>query len=81
VSVRCVGKHKITLLLRFIKSGSYEVLYLARFNSWVMGILLPWGVKSTYPGGRVVCSRLIAGIVGSNPAEGIDFGLLCVLCR
>jgi hypothetical protein len=27
-----------------------------------------------------VCSRLIAGIVGSNPAEGMDVCLLCFLC-
>ena len=57
------------------------MLYLARFNSWVTRIILPRRVTSAYPGGRVVCNRLIAGTAGSNPAEGIDVGLLCVLCR
>jgi hypothetical protein len=80
VSVSCVGKHKITSL-RFIKAGSYEVLYLAKFSSWVTSIILPRRVTSAYPGARVVCSRLVAGITGSNPAEGIDVGLLFVLCR
>jgi hypothetical protein len=27
-----------------------------------------------------VCSSSIVGIAGSNPAEGIDFCLLCLLC-
>ena len=27
-----------------------------------------------------VCSRLVAGIVGSNPAEGTDVRLMCFLC-
>jgi hypothetical protein len=27
-----------------------------------------------------VCSRLIAGIAGLNPAEGMDARLLCLLC-
>jgi hypothetical protein len=27
-----------------------------------------------------VCSRLIAGIAGSNPAEGMDVRLLCLMC-
>ena len=27
-----------------------------------------------------VCGRSLAGIVGSNPAEGMDVCLLCVLC-
>jgi hypothetical protein len=32
------------------------------------------------PGGRVVCgSRLIIRIVGSNPADGFYFILLCVV--
>jgi hypothetical protein len=80
VSVSCVGKRKITLL-RFFKSDYYEVSYLARFYSSITSIILPRRVTSAYPGGRVVCSRLIAGIAGSNPAEGIDVGLLCVFCR
>jgi len=28
-----------------------------------------------------VCVRLIAGIMGSNLAEGMDVRLLCLLCR
>ena len=28
----------------------------------------------------LVCGRLIAGIAGSNPAEGMDVRLLCLLC-
>jgi hypothetical protein len=28
----------------------------------------------------LVCSRLIAGIEGSNPAEGMDVRFLCLLC-
>jgi hypothetical protein len=27
-----------------------------------------------------VCCRLVAGIVGSDPTEGIDISLLCFLC-
>jgi hypothetical protein len=27
-----------------------------------------------------VCGRLITGIVGSNPAEGMDVSPLCLLC-
>ena len=42
---------------------------------------MPRKVTIADRGGRVVCSRLIAGITGSNPAVGIDVGLLCVLCR
>jgi hypothetical protein len=32
------------------------------------------------PGGREVWRRLTAEIVDSNPAEGMDVGLLCLLC-
>jgi hypothetical protein len=28
-----------------------------------------------------VCGRLMTGIEGSNPAEGMDVRLLCLLCR
>jgi hypothetical protein len=79
VSLSCVGKRKITSL-GFIKSGYYEVLYLARFSSCIASIILTRRVTSAYPGGRVVYSRLVAGTAVSNPAEGIDVGLLCVLC-
>ena len=27
-----------------------------------------------------LCSCLVAGIAGSNPAEGLDVRLLCLLC-
>jgi hypothetical protein len=27
-----------------------------------------------------VYSRLIVGIAGSNPAQGMDVGILCLLC-
>jgi len=27
-----------------------------------------------------VCGRSIAGIVGSNPAEGVDVYVVCVVC-
>jgi len=57
------------------------MLYLVRFNSCVTSIILRRKVTVAAPGGRVVCSRLVAGITGSNPAEGIDVRLLCVLCR
>jgi hypothetical protein len=32
------------------------------------------------PGDREVEGRLTAGIAGSNPAEGINVPLLCLLC-
>jgi hypothetical protein len=76
VSVSCIGKHKKTFSLRVIKSGYFEVLYLARF-SCITSLLLTRKVTSSDPGGHVVCSRLIAGIAGSDPAEGIDVGLVC----
>lgn len=28
-----------------------------------------------------VCSRLIAGIAGANPSEGMDVRLSCLLCE
>jgi len=57
------------------------MLYLAIFNSCVTSIILRGKVTIAAPGVPLVCRRLIAGITGSNPAEGIDVRLLCVLCR
>jgi len=31
-------------------------------------------------GGRAICDHPIAGVAGSNPAEGMDVCLLCLLC-
>jgi hypothetical protein len=31
--------------------------------------------------GRAVCGRVVAGIAGSNAAEGVDARLLCLFCR
>jgi hypothetical protein len=33
------------------------------------------------PSNALVCSRLITGIAGSNPAGGMDVRLLCLLCK
>jgi len=35
---------------------------------------------SVDPSGRAGYGRSLAGIVGSNPAAGMDVCLLCVLC-
>ena len=37
-------------------------------------------MQLTIPGDREVEGRLIAGIAGSNPAEGMNVRLLCLLC-
>jgi len=39
-------------------------------------MLIPAALRSKV----YVCSRLIASIAGSNPAEDMDVGLLCFLC-
>jgi hypothetical protein len=44
-------------------------------------IIRPW--QSRWPCGleMQVCGRVIAGMAGSNPAEGMDVRLLGMLCR
>ena len=38
-------------------------------------------MKMAHRSKEQVCSLLFAGIAGSNPAEGMDVRLLCLLCR
>jgi hypothetical protein len=38
------------------------------------------GIAVLNPSGRAVCDRPLTGIVGSNPAGGMDVCLLWVLC-
>jgi hypothetical protein len=43
---------------------------------YVVGMLIPVVARSK----EWVCGRSLAGIVGSNPAEGMDNSLVSVVC-
>jgi hypothetical protein len=42
--------------------------------SWYWLIMIPVAMQSK----AYICNRLVAGIAGSNPAEGMDVCLLCL---
>jgi hypothetical protein len=42
--------------------------------------IVDWAIPVSVRSKAQVCGRLIAGIAGSNPAEGMDFCLLDLLC-
>ena len=45
-----------------------------------LGINTKFYIDRTDPSGRAVCGRSLAGIAGSNTAEGTNVSLLLVFC-
>jgi len=59
----------------------FSVTNIAHFHVCIDNFVIKVVQSYELPGrSRWPCGRLITEIVGSNPAEGMDVRLLCVLC-